>query len=164
MSEVAIVWRSILDFSIEQPNLTLGVIIAAGCVPALAVVFMRLVLLAHLDFQRRRYQVRRLGAASERKRVYEEADAEAIPRVPVMTLVRDCLVFVGLRQPRPPATDRYLIFHRDPDETNTDLPSEECWDAEVPPWARGRRSEILARISASSLKTDGPPFRLPNRQ
>jgi hypothetical protein len=79
------------------------------------------VLRKRVDFRRRGYRVRRLG---REEHVYEERGAEG--EIRLLPFWREMLIGA-------------------PSEVY--LPSEDRWDSQVPPWAHGRRAEIVERIA-----------------
>ena len=128
----------------NHPRLTEAVSIGVGLSLGLAVLIARSIILERVRSRKHRYRVRRLG---RRQYVYEERSEEgAFEQLPFW---RGILASVGLGEPRMKEATRHIVFRTERLGTKgaIQLPDHESWDKEVPPWAQGRRAEIIERIT-----------------
>lgn len=128
----------------NHPRLMEAVILGVGFILGLGVVIARGIVRERLRSRRCGYHVRRLGRGQY---VYEEQSEEGpLQRLPFW---REVLASVGLSRPRLQEAIRHIAFRTERmGATSTiQLPDQVRWDEEVPPWAQGRRAEIVERIS-----------------
>ena len=134
----------------NHPTLAETVVLAVGFVLGLGAVIARGIVRGRLRSRKRGYQVRRLGRGQY---AYEEQGEEGpLQQQPFW---REVLESVGLSRPLPKEAIRHLPFRTEPMGTTStiQLPDQARWDEEVPPWAQGRRAEIVERIG-QCLGTD----------
>ena len=115
----------------QVATVAVGMLVVVAGVGGLVIFW---VLSAEIDFWRRGYGVRQLGpkeffhwTLGPKRCVYEERGQDGRLR---------SLPFV-----------RIILADGYPAPSELRFPSEDAWDAQVPCWARGRRSEIVRRVS-----------------
>lgn len=126
-----------------HPGLAETAVCILGLMVGMAVIIIIGIVRSDVNLKKRGYQVRHLAMAEY---VYEEQSADA--PIPLLPIWRRMLESVGLSRPQPIHTVRHLVFRGEGvlRSMTIYLPSEALWDAQVPPWARSRRAEIVERI------------------
>lgn len=124
----------------SYPRVAVIVVSALAFIVAIAWLVHFYWLMGRLEFRRRGYRIMPAHVTDflfwprgPQQVVYEEFSAEG--RV-------QRLHFVG-----------QIVSDETPNRCEVHLPSPERWDSKVPLWARGRRTEIVARIDATGPRT-----------
>lgn len=129
-------WHELIDYLATHPGAAKFVVGGVGALLGLEVIFAIGTIREVAQFRRRGYRVRLLGGE---KYVYEELVVQA--NVRDQSLWRRAISYL--------TTERRRLPFRRPvaGALIAEVPDEDRWDEEVPPWARGRRAEILERIA-----------------
>ena len=135
-------WDRIMTFLAQQnPDLMICLAAIVGTVLGVSVIVLMANIREDLAFQRRGYRVR---YPSREKYTYEELiDHSAVQELHRWRQILDAVTAMIVPRGR-----RRFEFRRYSagGAIRVSVPGNEDWEREVPAWAHGRRSEIVARI------------------
>lgn len=130
------VWRELIDYLATHPSAAKIVVGVVGALLGLEVIFAIGTIREVAEFRRRGYRVRLFRG---KKYVYEELVVQAnVGDRPIWRRAMSWLTTERRRLPFGEPVAGAVV---------AEVPNEDRWDEEVPPWARGRRAEILERIA-----------------